>query len=181
MKIIKTNFELLGLVIGAFVLLYSSSCKRPELAPSCSITDHVLNDEGECVCPDGTYDLGDKCLEKSKRRYFVEFPEDCGCVDKVTIEFYAEDFDNNGIMMRNFILNTTVSSGGGMCVYTEKPDGDEVDINRTLDVMCTLHPGRYLVRAHGKFNAANTEMVMQWTWLTPDYEEINTCEVVLKQ
>ena len=174
---------------GLLFLFTQSSCGEQDISDPCGYGFVLTN--GDCECPEGRLIWREECktlsdiLQEVDNRYLVELPEDCLCIDKFTITFGQYNM-SGGDTIRDVIINTEEYGGGfaGFAYYTEKDDGDEIAINKTVDVDCTKFNGRYSVRANGKFNPENTEMTLEWIWLKHEnqgYLPVDTCLVTLRR
>ena len=189
MKFVFKQKTLIFLTLGGLLFLFTQTSCGDEIINDPCESGFVLTN-GDCECPESHVIWQEKCktlddvLLEGDNSYLVELPEDCICIDKFTLTF-GQYYDNNGIIVRNVIINTEDGGGfAGFAYYTEKDDGDEIIIDRTVDVECTKTGGSYSVKANGKFNSENTEMTLEWVWMKHEnqgYYPVDTCVVTIRR
>lgn len=177
------------LTLGGLLFLFTQTSCRDEIINDPCENGFVLTN-GDCECPEDYLIWREQCktlsdiLPEGDNSYLVELPDDCLCIDKFTLTF-GQYNDNNGLIVRDVIINTEGGSGfAGFAYYTEKDDGDEIVIDRTVDVECTKTGGSYSVKANGKFNPENTEMTLEWIWMKQEsqgYFPVDTCMVTIRR
>ena len=178
------------LLISILLLSLFMTCKKQsgdageaQRKMKCESYNNYVYIDGECKCPEGYFETGDEptdysCREKRHGAFLMK-SDDCFCGGSIVFEFNLDatsEYRNVGIFSQGGYLSFPTS-----CQYTPKPDGDEIFIEGTVDVVCADKES-YAIIMNGKFNEAKTMMDAEVVFLKFEnggFTRIDTCAYVL--
>ena len=177
------------LLISILLLSLFMTCKKQsgdageaQRKMKCESYNNYVYIDGECKCPEGYFETGDEptdysCIKK-KEGVLLMKSDDCFCGGDNVLKFYSDPFGNWGVVVYS---NGNYLDFPTSCQYTPKPDGDEIFIEGTVDVVCADKES-YAIIMNGKFNESKTMMdaeVVFFKFENGGFTRIDTCTYVL--